>query len=280
MVKFSIITINYNNRDGLLFTLQSVFSQLYHNIQMIVIDGASSDGSVDIIRRYEENIDYWVSEPDRGVYDAMNKAIDIADGGYCIFMNSGDRFHSDDVLVITSRGCHADVVVGKTNVFEIVDGEMLSRCLFDVPDKMSARHLIQYGVNHQSCFIKTELLKNNKYDDTLRFVSDWKFFLQELVLKNRSYQRLPIIVADYDFSGISSQNANKDKLELEKELVLSQILPQRIIDDYKYMMGGTDLLRVLNSVDESSKLYQVLTFTALFLRKIQLQLSKIIRSFK
>lgn len=93
-MKLSIITINYNNRDGLQHTIESVINQTSHEFEYIIIDGGSTDGSVDIIKQYTNQIDYWVSEPDRGIYHAMNKGIDIAKGEYCIFMNSGDLFHN------------------------------------------------------------------------------------------------------------------------------------------------------------------------------------------
>ena len=88
----SVITINYNNHAGLLKTIDSVVNQTYNNFEYIIIDGGSTDGSVDVIYKYADRIDYWVSEPDKGIYNAMNKGIDVAKGEYCIFLNSGDSF--------------------------------------------------------------------------------------------------------------------------------------------------------------------------------------------
>ena len=89
-MKLSVITINFNNRDGLRKTIESVVNQTYNDFEYIIIDGGSTDGSVDVIKEYADRIDYWVSEPDKGIYNAMNKGIDVAKGEYCIFMNSGD----------------------------------------------------------------------------------------------------------------------------------------------------------------------------------------------
>ena len=93
-MKYSIITINYNNRDGLEMTINSVLGQSYQDLEYIIIDGGSTDGSVEVIKKYESRIDYWVSEPDKGVYNAMNKGIGKASGDYLNFMNSGKKgFH-------------------------------------------------------------------------------------------------------------------------------------------------------------------------------------------
>ncbi len=89
-MKLSIITINKNNAYGLRKTIQSVINQTYSNIEYIIIDGASTDGSIDVIKKFEDKIDWWASEPDTGIYNAMNKGIKIATGDYCQFLNSGD----------------------------------------------------------------------------------------------------------------------------------------------------------------------------------------------
>ena len=107
-MRYSIITINYNNSEGLKRTIKSVISQTSKDFEYIIIDGGSTDGSVDIIKQYATHIRYWISEKDKGVYNAMNKGVAQAHGDYCIFMNSGDCFHSSDVLDI---GKHADIIM-------------------------------------------------------------------------------------------------------------------------------------------------------------------------
>ena len=97
-MRFSIITINFNHADGLENTIQSVINQTCHDYEFIIIDGGSSDGSVDVIRKYKENINNWVSEPDGGIFPAMNKGTRQAHGDYCIYMNSGDTFYDNRVL--------------------------------------------------------------------------------------------------------------------------------------------------------------------------------------
>ena len=97
-MKFSVITINYNHKDGLRSTIESVVRLRHIDYEFIIIDGGSTDGSVDIIKQYAANITYWVSEKDKGVYHAMNKGVAMSKGEYLIFMNSGDCFHSPDAL--------------------------------------------------------------------------------------------------------------------------------------------------------------------------------------
>ena len=112
-MKLSVITINFNNRDGLRKTIESVVNQTFKDFEYIIIDGGSTDGSVDVIKEYADRIDYWVSEPDKGIYNAMNKGIDVAKGEYCIFMNSGDCFYVNDVYENVFRELDGvDIIIG------------------------------------------------------------------------------------------------------------------------------------------------------------------------
>ena len=109
----SIITINYNNAAGLEKTIKSVISQTCKRYEFIIIDGGSKDGSKDIIEKYQDQITYWVSEPDNGIYNAMNKGVKVAKGEYCIFMNSGDIFVDNDVIRdVFNIGFSADIITG------------------------------------------------------------------------------------------------------------------------------------------------------------------------
>ena len=99
-MKFSIITVNYNNKEGLRKTIESVIHQTFRDFEFIVIDGGSTDGSDDVLKEYDAQIDYWVSEPDGGIYQGMNKGIKKATGEYLNFMNSGDCFYASNILGI------------------------------------------------------------------------------------------------------------------------------------------------------------------------------------
>ena len=111
-MRYTIITINYNNKEGLERTIKSTAKQTFKNFEYIVIDGGSTDGSVEVIKQYASEIDFWVSEKDNGIYHAMNKGVSHAHGDYLLFMNSGDTFHSPDVLNSVAE-YQEDIICGK-----------------------------------------------------------------------------------------------------------------------------------------------------------------------
>lgn len=236
---FTVITINYNNLEGLRHTIDSVVNQTYDNYEYIIIDGGSTDGSLDIIKRYNDFITYWVSEKDRGIYHAMNKGVTQAHGDYCIFMNSGDCFYDRDVLtnvsnVITDEG----VVVGKV----VYDNDNI----ISPPPKsgeLTLYHLYSGAIPHQGSFIKTDLLRKYPYDENLKISSDWKFFLQTLILDNCSIRYSDVFVARYDTHGLSS--SSPELMLQEKEKVLSSIFPARVLADYRHMKASECLTQSL-----------------------------------
>lgn len=228
MKKLSVITINYNNRDGLLRTIKSVAGQTCRDFEYIVIDGGSTDGSVDVIKEYADYIDYWVSEPDKGIYNAMNKGVRAAHGEFCQFLNSGDWYYNNNVVsdVMPLLKSDYDVICGSVCVVEPNGDKYISK---QNPRYVNAIYLINNTISHQSSFIKTELLIRNLYDETLKIVSDWKFFLEAYCLYNCKFQHIDNVVAYYDNSGISSVNAEKSRAE--RDLVLSKLMPERIGQD-------------------------------------------------
>lgn len=229
-MKISVITINYNNRIGLEKTIRSVLCQTIKDFEFIVIDGGSTDGSVDILKQNDENITYWVSEPDKGIYNAMNKGIQKAEGEYCIFMNSGDAFYDKDVLgrvLLSLDG--TDVIYGNT---EYTTGKI--RKSKNEPPYFSFFFVSSFS--HQSTFIRTELLKKYLYDESLKIVADWKFFLQTLILNNGSFKAVDLKISLYDATGISS--TNKILYEKEREQVLNSLFPQWMLTDYNNLVYG------------------------------------------
>ena len=232
-MKLSIITINYNNRDGLLKTIDSVISQKHKNYEYIIIDGGSTDGSLQILKANDHMIDYWVSERDKGIYHAMNKGIDRAHGDYCIFMNSGDIFYSDEV----TREVES-YLTGE----DVITGDMKCANLYHAPAEVTMRTFYTYTLPHQATFIRTAVQKDIKYDEGFKIISDWKFFLQVLILNNGTYKRLPFTVAEYDVNGISS--TSPELYKQERDLVLNQMFPQRVLRDYYYYAYGDSSLEM------------------------------------
>lgn len=204
-MKISIITVNYNNKRGLANTALSIASQTAHDIEWIIIDGGSTDGSVDIINEYKEHVTFWKSEKDNGIYNAMNKGISHATGDYVIFMNSGDTFVSCKCLEgVMKRKISADIVIGDI-VLSYEDG---SHYYKQSPANLSVQRLLKESVPHQSSFIKLSVLKQNGgYDESYTIISDYVFCWRMIIEKSCSYEKLPIPIAYYDVTGISGRNS-------------------------------------------------------------------------
>lgn len=202
--KLSIITINYNNSVGLRRTIESVCTQNYKDFEYIVIDGGSNDGSIDIIKEYENIIDYWVSEPDKGIYNAMNKGVKNAKGEYCLFLNSGDYLYNKDSLDLFQEDkSKFDIISGY--VYRADDKGKLIK-IRKVYENISMAEIIKKSLPHPSTFIKRKLLVLNPYDENFRICSDWKFFLEELLIKNASFKVLPGVISVFELGGISSRD--------------------------------------------------------------------------
>ena len=199
-MRISIITINYNNIQGLKNTLSSVLEQDYNNIEYIVIDGGSTDGSKDLLVAKANELHYWVSEQDKGLYNAMNKGIAQSTGDYLIFMNSGDVFFNKYVLsaIFVNRKYEADILYGNT-VYKYGQKGILR-----FPQDLA---VMQYELPfcHQSCFIKGKLMRNNLYNESYKLIADYAFFYH-CWKGNRKFQRINKIVAIYDTTGISSDD--------------------------------------------------------------------------
>lgn len=256
----SIITINYNNAKGLRRTIESVVCQTSRDYEFVVIDGGSTDGSVDVINEYASKIDYWVSEPDGGIYSAMNKGVKAAHGEYCIFMNSGDEFYSKDVIEnAVKQGLREDIVCG-----DICFGESN---VSPNPDKVTMRTFYKSTLYHQASFIKTQLLREHPYDETMRSAADWKFFMHELVYRNASYKHIPIVIARFEGGGISMTNSEISRKEVRTEL--EKCLPERILADYEdYVFGCTPYRQLFTTVEQIPPVRQIVYRVNVLLLKV------------
>ncbi|MBO5015619.1 MAG: glycosyltransferase [Bacteroidales bacterium] len=228
--KFSIITINYNNFNGLKQTIESVLCQTYTNYEYIVIDGGSSDGSKIIIENFSDKIDYWVSEPDKGIYNAMNKGVSKATGEYCLFLNSGDVLHRNNVLEqIAAVGLETDLLIGKVRYLNT--GQLSS-----LPDVLTMKHFYSHSLPHPSTFMKRTIFESLHYDESFRIVSDWKLFIEAVIMRNASYAFSDVVVTDFDTTGISA--TNKRLVDAERRKVLETMFPQRVLEDYVNFIEG------------------------------------------
>ena len=226
-MKYSIITINYNNKEGLETTIQSVLGQTYEDFEYIIIDGGSTDGSVEVIKKYAPQIDYWVSELDNGIYNAMNKGVKKASGDYLNFMNSGDTYHSTSALE-SIAGLHSDddIIIG--GYYESTRG--ITHVI--PPQEITLLTLLKFTINHQATFLKRKLFDKRLYDESYMIMADAKFNFQAIILDNCSVKITEIIISDYDTNGISS---NYDLYKAEREKFLSELFPPRVLQDYTKM---------------------------------------------
>lgn len=196
----SIITVAYNAVSTIEETILSVINQTYPNIEYIIIDGGSTDGTIDIINKYEDKITYWISEPDKGIYDAMNKGIDKATGEWINFMNCGDTFYSNTTIddVFKKANLKSDIIYGNTNLLYSVGNYIKSG------DKVSDINYMPFC--HQSSFVKTIFMKEYNFDLQYKICADKNFF-RIMYKTNKSFEYVDIIISNYDANfGISSTN--------------------------------------------------------------------------
>jgi glycosyltransferase involved in cell wall biosynthesis len=220
-MKLSIITINKDNAPGLEKTIQSVVEQTFAGFEYIVIDGASSDGSADVIKRFADKITYWVSEPDAGIYNAMNKGIKKAQGDYCLFLNSGDYLINSNTL----KDVFEEIKNYPESDIYYTDCVTKYNTIISVPKLLNIEYLICYTINHQNVIIKSELFfKHGIYNENLKIVSDWAFFLTEFWIHKSKFAYLKTHIAVYDTEGISFAQA--EKTPLERKNVLADIFKE------------------------------------------------------
>ena len=233
-MKVSVITVSFNAVSCIERTIKSVISQRYNDFEYIIVDGQSNDGTIEIIQKYHAYISKWISEPDRGIYNAMNKAVRICSGEYCIFMNAGDMFVNPLVLKQVSlflddgfdvlTGCEISTKNGK-----IVD-------YVKPPQKATLKHFFVTSISHQASFIKRSLLLEYPYDEHLKLVSDWKFWLQTLVLDGKSYRSIDVDVCVFNHDGMTY--AFSDIGNMERKEVLMSLLPKDVYEEYVKRYSG------------------------------------------
>ena len=257
---YSIITINYNNKNGLRKTIQSVIQQTFQDYEFIVIDGNSNDGSDIILKEFDDHINYWVSEPDKGIYNAMNKGIIQAHGDYLIFMNSGDSFYNPDVLKTVIPFLKSDIVEGilyKTK-----------RKKFTILPKSNPTMMLFYegGLDHQACFIRKSLFKDSLYDESFKIAADWKFFLQKVVFENYTLSYMPVVVASYEEGGISEDKSIDAIHKSERADVLSSFLPPRVLADYeRFAHKESPVLDLIPEFNRTYRLQKLIVVTIKFI---------------
>lgn len=214
MKRLSIITINLNNKDGLSRTINSVTEQSIKDFEFIIIDGGSIDGSVEEIKIVESNLAFWSSEPDNGIYNAMNKGIEKATGEYCLFLNSGDCLYDTDVInKFYTIAPTEDIVIGNATI--LASSNM--RELFTSPEQITFRYLYHGNIPHQATFIKRRLFKFvGRYNENYMVISDWEFIIKAICLNNCSYKHLDLMISLCEKPGISREVSNLSIINEER----------------------------------------------------------------
>lgn len=241
-MKLSIITINYNNAAGLKKTLDSVASQTYTDFEHIIVDGASTDGGVEIICEYDQSLVSnlsplasrlkWISEKDTGIYNAMNKGIRMSSGEYLLFLNSGDFLIAADVLEkVFENESSADILCARCNVSD--NNKVIWTS--NPPEEVTFGTLYIVGLAHQSTFIRKSLFEQyGYYDESFRYNADIEFWYRAIVDNGASTQKIDVITTDYNLDGVSEKKKNDPVFIGEHKRILAKPIYKKILPDYKH----------------------------------------------
>ncbi len=217
-LKLSIITINLNNLDGLKRTVNSVLNQTFKVLEYIVIDGGSTDGSTQYLESIKNKLDFYSSEPDKGVYDAMNKGIKKAKGDYLLFLNSGDHFFNNAVLNKNYHELSGEAIV----YFNLNVVEKENSFVKKYPKLLSFNYFLKDTLPHPATFIKKEAFaKTNLYETSFKITADWKFFIDAICKHSLSYKKVDATLSTFYVDGLSALKENAKVIFEEKQSVLN-----------------------------------------------------------
>lgn len=205
--KFSIITVTYNAEKVLEDTIQSIVTQTYKNVEYILVDGGSTDGTLDIINKYRAHIHTVVSEPDKGLYDAMNKGIRLATGDYLCFLNAGDGLHEDDTLQLMVHSISGtalpDVLYGETDIVD-AEGHFVCKRRLSAPERLTWKSFKKgMLVCHQAFFARRDLVE--PYDLSYRFSADFDWCIR-IMKKAKVLHNTHLTLIDYLNEGMTTRN--------------------------------------------------------------------------
>lgn len=215
--KLSIITVNLNNKDGLQNTINSIINQSFRDFEWIIIDGGSTDGSKALIESYQDYIDYWVSESDKGIYNGMNKGILNSHGEYLLFLNSGDFLYDNDVI---------KKIIPLLHDYDMFYGiEIINNKNFDtkfrglLSDKEIIKIFAYSYFPHGSTFIKRHVFDfYGLYEEKLNYASDELFYYKTLILGNAKIVALPNIISVFEGNGVSVRKIKEYLAEFNEEI--------------------------------------------------------------
>lgn len=270
-MQLSIITINRNNAAGLEKTMLSVASQTFREFEYVVVDGASTDNSVEVIKRLSPQFAHlkWVSEPDKGIYNAMNKGIRMASGDYIQILNSADALVANDVtgkmLEALEQLDYPTILYG--NMIKCFpDGrKIVDRCF--AGQEITMLGMFTGTLNHDPAYIRRDLFeKHGYYDETLKIVSDWKWYLQAIILGGEQPLYVDLDVTLFDMTGISENAHSKTMIREERKKVLDEMIPTVYLHDYQQY---ADDIYVMQRVHMHPWAYKLVWFVERCLFKVE-----------
>lgn len=250
--KLSIISVNLNNAAGLRKTMESVFCQTFTDFEYLIIDGGSVDGSVEIIKEFASKITYWVSEPDKGTFNAMNKGILKAKGEYCLFLNSGDYFPAINILKsIISKFSEGSDIIYCNGYFE--DKKCRKEIRFN--SSLTKDFFFNSSLMHPSSYIKKEIIINlGLFDEKLRFCADYDFFVKCFVNKFK-YQYIDIFSSVFSVGGVSTEKSYSKFIIEENQIIRKkyfsneELLSQILVLEFQLEAYQSNLMiRILNKL--------------------------------
>ncbi len=236
----SIITVVFNGAKTLEQTIQSVLNQTYKNFEYIIIDGGSTDGTIEVIKKYEKHISFWISEPDKGLYDAMNKGIGFANGEIIGMINSDDWYEPNAIeIIIEAYKLHPEKRIFHGDRFDILENGTKRIRKFN-PSRLK---FLYYGMtyNHPSMFVHRDKYQDDLYNINLKSHSDYQFVLESFLNNPNIFLYIPITITNYRLDGVS---ANMPWVESSKALYkIRRKLGFSIIE-----AGGAFLIMRLSSI--------------------------------
>lgn len=257
MSKISVITICYNE-PNVEKTCESIVNQTWQDFEWIVIDGGSNKETLDVFEKYKDRMTVFISEPDNGIYNAMNKGIKLAKGNYLNFLNAGDCYTDSEVLANVVDKLDCDIVTGDLRLIN-PDG---TSSLWKAENKVDNRLLIAGTLPHPSSFIKKELFeKYGGYNETNKIVSDWEKWIEFFKIHKCSYQHINHICCDFNLDGISSRNielCNKERKRIINKYFTQKEIKQAL-NRTRYSFGE-QIFSIKNNPERTRKIITILGF--------------------
>jgi glycosyltransferase involved in cell wall biosynthesis len=216
----SVITVVYNGASYIEESIKSVIGQSYPNIEYILIDGQSNDGTLDVIRKFNDEIDYWVSEKDGGIYDAMNKGVELCRGEWIYFLGSDDKFIDGEVVSTVVQEISQELITPS-----LVFGKVITNNDVVIDSWTGIKTLLHNTVHHQSCFYHASIFKDYRYDPTLRMISDYEVNLIAY-LKRFPFKKIEHVIAMCRDGGISTSKSEYATFMRETNFIRRKHVPR------------------------------------------------------